>query len=189
MRLYSSVSAEETTDAQAFDLPKSTLTTVKPSKHRWSALLFGQKNPQQGQLCELLNSYAKNGVPKSKTIYSFEHSDYAPALRYLNNVHGSWKEFINVDNMNDREIQIQSAIWELVTTEADYIHALQTVTEVIIYFYYFPHSTVNVYVYVYGKSNLNVIAVCVAVPFLFGGVTGAKNSNRCRSKATIFEYS
>lgn len=131
MRLYSSASAEETTNTQTFDVPKSTLTTIKPSKHRWSSLFFGQKNPQQGQLCELLNSYAKNGVPKSKTIYSFEHSDYAPALRYLNNVHGSWKEFINVDNMNDHEIQIQSAIWELFTTEVDYIHALQTVTEVV----------------------------------------------------------
>lgn len=32
--------------------------------------------------------------------------------------------------MTDGEIKIQSAIWELVTTEVDYIHALQTVTDV-----------------------------------------------------------
>lgn len=32
--------------------------------------------------------------------------------------------------MKEHEIKIQSAIWELVTTEVDYIHALQTVTEV-----------------------------------------------------------
>ncbi len=32
--------------------------------------------------------------------------------------------------MSDNEIKIQSAIWELVTTEVDYIHALQTVTDV-----------------------------------------------------------
>jgi len=32
--------------------------------------------------------------------------------------------------MTDTETKIQSAIWELVTTEVDYIHALQTVTDV-----------------------------------------------------------
>lgn len=32
--------------------------------------------------------------------------------------------------MNETETKIQSAIWELVTTEIDYIHALKTVTDV-----------------------------------------------------------
>lgn len=130
MRLYSSVSAEEATESSNFfDASKSILTAVKPSKPRWSTL-FGQKNPQQGQLCEILNSYAKNGVPQSKTFSSFEHSDFGTSLHYINNIHGSWKEFVNVTNMKEHEIKIQSAIWELVTTEVDYIHALQTVTEV-----------------------------------------------------------
>lgn len=39
-------------------------------------------------------------------------------------------EFVSHPNMSDNEIKIQSAIWELVTTEVDYIHALQTVTDV-----------------------------------------------------------
>lgn len=39
-------------------------------------------------------------------------------------------EFVCFPNMSDNEIKIQSAIWELVTTEVDYIHALQTVTDV-----------------------------------------------------------
>ncbi|XP_055321220.1 pleckstrin homology domain-containing family G member 5 isoform X3 [Sitodiplosis mosellana] len=129
IRLYSSASAEEATESSHnFDTTKSTLTTVKPSKPRWSTL-FGQKNPHQGQLCEILNSYAKNGVPQSKAFSSFEHSDFVPSLQYINNIHGSWKEFVNVSNMKEHEIKIQSAIWELVTTEVDYIHALQTVTE------------------------------------------------------------
>lgn len=112
-----------------YDSAKAALATVKPSKPRWSTL-FGQKNPQQSQLCEILNSYAKNGVPQLNTYYSFEHFDLPSSLHYLNNIHGSWKEFVNVANMKDHEIKIQSAIWELVTTEVDYIHALQTVTEV-----------------------------------------------------------
>lgn len=129
IRLYSSVSAEEATESShIFDSPKSTLTAVKPSKARFS--LFGPKNhPQQGQLCEILNSYAKNGVPQSKT-FSFEHPDFPSSLHYLNKIHGSWMEFVNVTNMKEPEIIIQSAIWELVTTEVDYIHALRTVTEV-----------------------------------------------------------
>lgn len=32
--------------------------------------------------------------------------------------------------MTEIDTTIQSAIWELVTTEVDYIHALQTVTDV-----------------------------------------------------------
>lgn len=32
--------------------------------------------------------------------------------------------------MSVNEVKIQTAIWELVTTEVDYIHALQTVTDV-----------------------------------------------------------
>lgn len=32
--------------------------------------------------------------------------------------------------MTETETKIQSAIWELVTTEIDYIHALKTVTDV-----------------------------------------------------------
>lgn len=102
---------------------------MKPSKPRWSTL-FGQKNPQQNQLCELLNSYTKTGVPHTKTFFSFEHLDLPSSLQYLNSIHSSWKEFVVVSNMKDHEIKIQSAIWELVTTEVDYIHALQTVTEV-----------------------------------------------------------
>lgn len=130
IRLYSSASAEEPTESShIFDSTKSTLTAVKPSKPRWSTL-FGQKNPHQGQLCEILNQYAKNGVPQSKAFSSFEHSDFVSSLHYLNSIHGSWKEFVNVSNMKEHEIKIQSAIWELVTTEVDYIHALQTVTEV-----------------------------------------------------------
>lgn len=126
------MSAEEATEtSHIFDSPKSTLTAVKPTKPRWfGPTFFGQKNPQQGQLCELLNSYAKNGVPQSKAFSSFDHADFSSSLRYLNKIHTSWKEFVNVSNMKEHEIKIQSAIWELVTTEVDYIHALQTVTEV-----------------------------------------------------------
>lgn len=95
-------------------------------------MLFGQKNPQQNQLCEILNGYAKNGVPQNRSshVHDFDNADLQLALEYLENIHSSWKEFVVTIDMPDNEIKIQSAIWELVTTEVDYIHALQTVTDV-----------------------------------------------------------
>jgi len=41
-----------------------------------------------------------------------------------------WRDFVNPCDISETETKIQSAIWELVTTEVDYIHAIQTVTDV-----------------------------------------------------------
>lgn len=126
-KLFQSASTEETTEStENKTVPPA---NKQPTKQRWS-VLFGLKNPQQNQLCEILNRYAKCGVPQTDSIYSFEHIDLVPALDYLENIHSSWMEFVCFPNMSDNEIKIQSAIWELVTTEVDYIHALQTVTDV-----------------------------------------------------------
>lgn len=37
---------------------------------------------------------------------------------------------MNACDISESDTKIQSAIWELVTTEVDYIHAIQTVTDV-----------------------------------------------------------
>lgn len=47
---------------------------------------------------------------------------------------------MNACDISEIDTKIQSAIWELVTTEVDYIHAIQTVTDVsfsyiLIYFF------------------------------------------------------
>ncbi len=42
----------------------------------------------------------------------------------------SWRDFVNGCDISESDTKIQSAIWELVTTEVDYIHAIQTVTDV-----------------------------------------------------------
>ncbi|XP_054084671.1 uncharacterized protein LOC105210114 isoform X2 [Zeugodacus cucurbitae] len=118
-RLLSSASTEEATE---------TAVPGKQLKQRWSGL-FGIKNPQQSQLCELLNSYAKNGVPQKRASVNFDHPDFDAALEYLDNMHKSWKDIATSTAMNDNEMRIQTAIWELVTTEVYYIHALQTVTD------------------------------------------------------------
>ncbi|XP_070852456.1 uncharacterized protein [Drosophila suzukii] len=119
-RLLPSVSTEETSE--------SGVAAGKQIKQRWSSI-FGIKNPQQSQLCELLNSYAKNGVPQRPDSMNFDHPDLVNSLAYLHDMHKSWRDFVASDSMSETEIKIQTAIWELVTTEVYYIHALQTVTD------------------------------------------------------------
>jgi hypothetical protein len=55
--------------------------------------------------------------------------------------------------MIEIETKIQSAIWELVTTEVDYIHALQTVRDV--------SSLLSLYGY---RNEYFFFAVVVVVP-------------------------
>ncbi|XP_073842654.1 uncharacterized protein isoform X9 [Musca autumnalis] len=119
-RLLSSASTDESSEINI---------TGKQPKQRWSGL-FGVKNPQQSQLCELLNSYSKNGVPqKTPATLNFDHPDLDNAIEYLDKMHKSWTDIVECGGMNDAEMRIQTAIWELVTTEVDYIHCLQTVTD------------------------------------------------------------
>lgn len=101
----------------------------KQIKQRWSSI-FGIKNPQQSQLCELLNSYGRNGVPQRADGLSFEHPDLVNSLAYLQDMHKSWRDFVESSTMSESEVKIQTAIWELVTTEVYYIQTVQTVTDV-----------------------------------------------------------
>ncbi|XP_061390072.1 mucin-3B-like, partial [Musca vetustissima] len=120
-RLLSSASTDESSEIN--------MTGQKQPKQRWSSL-FAVKNPQQSQLCELLNSYSKNGVPqRTPATLNFDHPDLDNAIEYLDKMHKSWTDFVECSSMNDAEMRIQTAIWELVTTEVDYIHCLQTVTD------------------------------------------------------------
>ncbi|XP_034482951.1 uncharacterized protein LOC117788320 isoform X4 [Drosophila innubila] len=116
-RLLSSASTEETSES-----------TGKQIKQRWSSI-FGIKNPQQSQLYELLNHFAKNGVPQRPDALGFDHPTLSDSLDYLQNMDKTWRDFVDSNSMSDSEIKIQTAIWELVTTEVYYIHALQTVTD------------------------------------------------------------
>jgi hypothetical protein len=51
---------------------------------------------------------------------------------------------VNACDISETDTKIQSAIWELVTTEVDYIHAIQTVTDVsIVVIYSFSTCAVN----------------------------------------------
>lgn len=84
----------------------------------------------------------KNGVPKSKSSYvNTEYSD--EAMDALYRLPQSWRDFVNACDMTETDTKIQSAIWELVTTEVDYIHAIQTVTDVSIIIAVFPSISLH----------------------------------------------
>lgn len=81
----------------------------------------------------------RNGVPKSKSSYvNSEYSD--EALDALYGLPQSWRDFVNACDISETDTKIQSAIWELVATEVDYIHAIQTVTDVRAFFLYLSAS-------------------------------------------------
>ena len=112
---------------------------LRQSEHpRWNCELFFMsifhfsflQNPNQNQLCELLNTYMRNGVPKSKSSYIISELHSEEALDALYDLPQSWRDFVNACDISETDMKIQSAIWELVTTEVDYIHAIQTVTDV-----------------------------------------------------------
>ncbi|XP_055534939.1 uncharacterized protein LOC129724241 isoform X2 [Wyeomyia smithii] len=124
-RLFTSTSTDETYDQS----PKAaSASSSKQSKQKWT-ISFGSKGPQKSKLCELLDSYNK-GIPKlTSSASNFDKPEYLEALDSLKNLPQSWTDVVNYDGMSETETKIQSAIWELVTTEVYYILALQTVTD------------------------------------------------------------
>uniref|UniRef100_A0AAG5DRC6 DH domain-containing protein n=1 Tax=Anopheles atroparvus TaxID=41427 RepID=A0AAG5DRC6_ANOAO len=124
-KLFTSTSTDETFDQS----PKaSSSASGKQSKQKWT-IPFGSKGPQKSKLCELLDSYNKE-IPKSTSSSSnFNNPEYVDALVGLRNLPQCWTEIVNSAGMCESETKIQSAIWELVTTEVYYILALQTVTD------------------------------------------------------------
>ncbi|XP_053684332.1 pleckstrin homology domain-containing family G member 5 isoform X1 [Sabethes cyaneus] len=124
-RLFTSTSTDETYDQS----PKaSSASSSKQSKQKWT-ISFGSKGPQKSKLCELLDSYNK-GIPKlTSSASNFDKPEFLEALDGLKNLPQSWTDVVNHAGMGETETKIQSAIWELVTTEVYYILALQTVTD------------------------------------------------------------
>lgn len=135
-KLIQSTSTEESIEITS-DTPQIQSTTTKQTRQTRLATILGLglKTSQQNQLCDILNYYLKNGVPQSRSNILYEcTSDTIQALAYMENIHSSWQDFIVYENLTSNDIKMQSVIWELVTTEADYIHTLQTIIDVSRYF-------------------------------------------------------
>lgn len=120
------MSAEESTET--FDI-------VKPSKARWASM-FSQKNHEHNQLCDLLNEYTKFGVPVLDCAVLESPDEDRDWLRYLFEQDNSWHKYVEVADMDELDIKYQSAVWELVVTEIEYIHSIRTIVNVSSWFGY-----------------------------------------------------
>ncbi|KAG8233237.1 hypothetical protein J437_LFUL013599, partial [Ladona fulva] len=119
----------------------------KASKQRWSNLFGNNKdNLRMGTLAETLDNYSKNGIPKLPANWlkkSTENLDSEVDAAEANGatedeeeillLEDDWREVIGGDacatQITEREMQQQTAIWELLTTEAAYIKTLKVVTD------------------------------------------------------------
>uniref|UniRef100_A0A182JTD6 DH domain-containing protein n=1 Tax=Anopheles christyi TaxID=43041 RepID=A0A182JTD6_9DIPT len=123
-KLFTSTSTDDNYDQSS----KTSSAFGKQSKQKWT-IPFGSKGPQKSKLCELLDSYNKE-IPKlTSSSSNFNNSEYVDALVGLRNLPQCWTDIVDCAGMSEAETKIQSAIWELVTTEVYYILALQTVTD------------------------------------------------------------
>ncbi|CAL4060890.1 unnamed protein product [Meganyctiphanes norvegica] len=93
---------------------------VKPNKsnNRWSIFPNNSKDTKMDSLVQQLDLYSKQGIP---------HCDLSEIEVHCE---GSWRDIVESSElMDDRQDQQQSAIWELVETEATYIHMLKVMTD------------------------------------------------------------
>jgi len=106
---------------------------------------------------------------------NFDHPDLVNSLAYLQDMHKSWRDFVASDSMSETEIKIQTAIWELVTTEVYYIHALQTVTDV---------SRFSCDPNLLEKTPCGYVAV---ISGLFGGRSEGRSADRCGPSSIVLK--
>lgn len=96
-------------------------------------MIFSQKNSalssQQHQLLALLNQYKENGVPQVESAI-VDRQNLPPSLRYLFHHHTHFRDVTNQQQPNKHEDELQEAIWELVTSEIEYIQSLRTINYV-----------------------------------------------------------
>ncbi|CAL4064112.1 unnamed protein product [Meganyctiphanes norvegica] len=107
---------------------EGSLKVNKQNKHnnRWSIFPTNSKDVKMDLLVQQLDHYSRHGIPQqhsgniSGNIINFQE----PHLE------SSWQELVeSPDQLDDRQQQQQLAIWELVTTEATYLHMLKVITD------------------------------------------------------------
>ncbi|XP_014218570.1 pleckstrin homology domain-containing family G member 5 isoform X2 [Copidosoma floridanum] len=102
----------------------------KTGKQRWSSFFTGNKGTKMDPLIEKLNFYSKYGVPKLPEAHQFLSYEFAPSDEAVFSLEDDWREIVeNSELLSDKQQHQQTAIWELVETEAAYIKTLKVVTD------------------------------------------------------------
>lgn len=87
-----------------------------------------QLQDKHEQLVELLNGYSSNGLPKMPDLLTLGRPHYDPSIFHLEK---HWKDIVNGhESLTKHQRDQQEAIWELLTTEVEYIRKLHVVIDV-----------------------------------------------------------
>ncbi|XP_042886663.1 uncharacterized protein LOC122262639 isoform X2 [Penaeus japonicus] len=99
----------------------------KPTLQRLMGMFHVQTaDPKMDSLVQQLDLYSRQGIPRQPHLLTCQtHHGDEEVL-----VEDSWRTLVEShEQLDDRQEQQQSAIWELVETEATYIHMLKVITD------------------------------------------------------------
>jgi len=87
-----------------------------------------QPQDKQEHLSELLGGYSRNGLPRMPDLLTLGRPHYAASVFQLER---HWVDIVfNHDQLNKRQRDQQEAIWELLSTEVEYIRKLRAIIDV-----------------------------------------------------------
>ncbi|KAG7168733.1 Pleckstriny domain-containing family G member 5-like, partial [Homarus americanus] len=85
------------------------------------------QDSKMDSLVQQLDLYSKQGIPRQPHLLASQ----SPGNDDEVVVEDSWRTLVEGhEQLDERQEQQQSAIWELVETEATYIHMLKVITDV-----------------------------------------------------------
>ncbi|CAL4116027.1 unnamed protein product, partial [Meganyctiphanes norvegica] len=103
----------------------------KHSKHtnKWSIFPAHSKDSKMDSMVQQLDLYSKMGIPDQPHLLVCQTIQQELSLNEAP-LESSWRQVVDgADLLDARQEQQQSAIWELVETEATYIHNLKDITD------------------------------------------------------------
>lgn len=97
-------------------------------KYGINVCIYIQTQDKQEQLNEALVEYSRNGLPKIPGLLTLGRPHYCPSAFQLE---GHWTDIVDKhETLSKRQRDQQEAIWELLTTEVEYIRKLRAVIDV-----------------------------------------------------------
>jgi len=87
-----------------------------------------QPQDKHEQLAELLAGYSSNGLPKMPDLLTLGRPHYDPSVFQLER---HWIDIVaNHAQLSKRQRDQQEAVWELLSTEVEYIRKLRAIIDV-----------------------------------------------------------
>ncbi|XP_015835650.1 pleckstrin homology domain-containing family G member 5 isoform X2 [Tribolium castaneum] len=97
----------------------------KQIKQRLHAFFGNSKDNKYEALIEQLDKYSKQGIPNNVSYPTGQ----CPSVDALHNLEDDWREIVDCSELNEKQQQQQTALWELITSEVSYIRTLKVVTD------------------------------------------------------------